>query len=442
LQACVKSCDKPPPAIPITLRLNWTIYGDGGLKIVDGQLQIVDPLPPPDNHIWTRQTFSGDFALEFDFTTYLPFRGGQITSYCAMPRVPGASLAPSGIGWMENYYNNITCYHFSFARVRSQVCNMRKTGKGLWMCGNSFDPCQNREKTYRCAVYKIKNNHLFVVDGRLVQHYVDAGVYGDSIYSGGYIGFRNWSGLNCRYDNIVVTRLKSDTPESGAALNWQRVPEIKSDPLIQLPSGAADWAYEGISIRSKITRNGTILNTAKTAPFSETALKTGGDLRTSISNPFQQAAAFSIDWSGLSPDWTVTPGRLTVNLESGTDSLLTFRLHHATGERLDSPPVAFVSTGIGFHKITVKADGTGMTRAKRQNGKKLNRVQYAVSMTHNAWSAEIAVPLDEIANRKNLSEIWRFNFTRQRSTKDNKLEYGTWCGDFNAEWQFGFIKFN
>jgi hypothetical protein len=190
---------------------NWTLYGDGNLSVVNGKLKYFDPGSKPDSHLWTKQVFNGNFAISYEMIPLKPIQGGHIISYNAMPRKPGGDLSGSGSGQMTSYYNNITCYHISLARGYTSVSNMRKCGPGLYMCANSWDPCEARTDTHQVEVMKIDNNHMMFVDGILIHYYVDFGVYGDSLYNGGYVGIRNYTGMTAYYDDFVISRLTGST---------------------------------------------------------------------------------------------------------------------------------------------------------------------------------------------------------------------------------------
>jgi hypothetical protein len=213
---------------------NYLFYGDGSLAVKGGRLEYLDPNAKPDCHFWTKDVYDGDFAISFEFQPLQPIEGGHIISYCGMPRSPGGDLSGSGTGTMGDYFNNITCYHYSLARGNSGVSNLRKCGPGLWMCANSWDPCQSRTKTHFVEAFKIKNNHIMFVDNVLLHHYVDANVYGDSLYNTGHIGIRNWTGLDAWYDNLVIQRLvpEDSTPvQYGKVLSQESILTVTPNPF-------------------------------------------------------------------------------------------------------------------------------------------------------------------------------------------------------------------
>jgi hypothetical protein len=526
---------------------NWFAYGDGAMKIVDKRLQLLDPRPVPDNHVWTNKQFSGDFIIEFDFEALWPPVGGQITSYCALPRVPSADLSGSGKGWMDNYYKTITCYHFSFARGNSRVCNMRKCGKGLWMCANSFDPCPNRNMTYHVKIAKIKNNHLFLVNNELVHHYIDVGVYGDSLYNKGYIGLRNWTGLLSYYDNFKVSRLSPASATKGMAVDWKKVVSIELPNQDPLDRPMKQWNTSSLKVLSKLLTSPGTSNHALI--FNANTLKQGTEVKVKLFNPFASAQTFNLDWSAYESQWQVKPWTRQVKMDAQADTILSFQFKNKRMSKTRYSPVCFLKShykgkaigkaevipiayqmteasktdkgpkidgrlneklwadknaipgrlrysqqsitvdtkaflaydeshlyfamectepsdlkslkgnpdflaqntaevyfspsGRGFYKVTVRADGKSTERKKNNGTHRTQPYLYAVALNGNSWAAELAVPIANVSRGNPIKKgsVWRFNFTRQRTTKSGKEEYGTWCGDFNSEWQFGYLKF-
>jgi hypothetical protein len=203
----------------------WTNYGDsrlvetvtstannnGTYGILNGRLYFDDPGSKPDNHMWTPMIFDGDFGISFDIEPRSPYEGGPIISYCGMPMYPGGDLSGSGSGTMASYYETITCYHYSFAVTHRGTSHLRKCGPGLWMCKQTYDPCEQRDTVYHIDIYKISNHHFLYVDGNPILHYVDGGTIGDSVYSKGYVGIRNWTGFQAYYDNLEIYRVAGTT---------------------------------------------------------------------------------------------------------------------------------------------------------------------------------------------------------------------------------------
>lgn len=514
---------------------NWIFYGDGGLRIVGGRLQYADPLPSPDSHLWTKTAFSGDILISFDFEPMLPFQGGQITSYCALPRFPAEDLSGSGRGTMDDYFRTISCYHFSLARDKSGVCNMRKTGPGLWMCATTADPCAQRAKSYHVEIAKINGHHYLFVDRKLVHHYLDAGVYGDSVLTAGHVGLRNWSGLSAWYDNFSVRALvpaKAALPAESAAglvdLPETAVPQESSYPELS-------WKVSGMQVLTKVYSGAGDY----ASPFlgNTAALLAGAPVKIKVWNVFQEDKAFNLDWSARNREWVVKPDTMAFRLTAGGDTTLEVKVQLKNKDSLTTPllfvlktplqerPLATVQSldvaprlakivraskaievdgllnepewaqgripdtlrytetplstqietyivydnwhvclglrsaclaslkdevefylsplGKGYIKVVFDSKGNHKLKNELPVRGEAGKVDYhcAVKGSSEAWTAEVAIPYDALKAMSKPGDVWRMNYSVVRHLKSGKEELGTWCGDFNAYWEFGYLLF-
>jgi hypothetical protein len=162
-----------------------------------------------DSMIWTRPEFDGDFLFEFDFT---PHNGGRqpggLFAICGRPVKPGGDLSVSAGESMDSYNFGVFAYHFSIHRGDTGLCNGRKVGVGLDLLCRGPDPAQETGRTYRVGVGKVGDQVLFLVDGKMLHNYYDAGTFSPPL-TGGSAGIRNWGGLDCTIGDVKVYRLKS-----------------------------------------------------------------------------------------------------------------------------------------------------------------------------------------------------------------------------------------
>jgi hypothetical protein len=113
---------------------------------------------------------------------------------------------------MTAYNFGVHAYHFSMHRGETGICNGRKVGTGLHLIGSRTpDPARETGRTYRVAVGKWGNSVFFLVDGKLMHSYYDAGTFGPPL-AGGSCGFRHWGGADASYANVRVSRLEAAAP--------------------------------------------------------------------------------------------------------------------------------------------------------------------------------------------------------------------------------------
>jgi len=136
------------------------------------------------------------------------FRGTAVfaLAICGKSR-PGKDLSESAKEGMEPYNHGIEAYHVSVHRVGSAMTNLRRPGPGLKMLASVRpDPCEIAGESYEICIAKWENSLLFLVDGNLIHHYYDAGVYGPALQEG-HLGIRHWRNTDVTYGDIHVHRL-------------------------------------------------------------------------------------------------------------------------------------------------------------------------------------------------------------------------------------------
>ncbi|KKR03325.1 MAG: hypothetical protein UT30_C0032G0004 [Candidatus Uhrbacteria bacterium GW2011_GWF2_39_13] len=193
---------------------DWDFYGLG--KIECSSENGIHIVPNVTMNMWSKQEFSGDFLIEFDFFASSDhLAGGTFLQLCARPNVErdDYNLMCSATGYMPDYNFGISCYHLSFNRGASQpgqkmtnVCNFRKTGKGFYLLSQIPDPVPERKKWYRLSLAKKDSRFIFAVNGKVVQEYIDCGYQG-KILNGGKIGIRNWARQSAFIKKLKVFRI-------------------------------------------------------------------------------------------------------------------------------------------------------------------------------------------------------------------------------------------
>ena len=515
---------------------NWILYGDGAVRMAGGRLQLLDPVPYPDAHLWTRASFSGDFVIAFDFEPMLPFTGGQITSYCASPRAPAKDLSGSGLGTMADYFQTIACYHASFSRAKSGVSNLRRTGGGLWMCGTAADPCAQRAKSYHIEIAKIGDYHFVSVDGTLLHQYIDAGVYGVPLPAG-QIGLRNWSGMNAYYDNFSVRALAPAAKPPAPPLEYEPVSLPDANPVSELPAfPEKEWEVGVLSVQSKIFSGYADRLSPQLVTLD--ALLEGAPFRFRVWNAFGEGRVFDLDLSARNREWIVKPDSQVLLIPGGKDTVVTVRVQLKNRDSLFTPLICALKTTFEQRPLSVvqpleKADrlvravridkpvvidgkleeaewqagaitdslrypglqfplpmsaflvydnwnicfaircsgaaslrdemefylsplGRGLVKVVFDSKKNVRlqndlpfkadsvKTQYRCvvrSGPAGSWTAELSVPYNILRVIPKPGDIWRMNYTLSRQLSDDKVEVGTWCGDFNAFWEFGYLMF-
>lgn len=192
----------------------WRKFGEGKATIKDGMLFMKgSPLM-----VWTTgESFSGDCLIALDFRPDRG-RGGVIFAFPGVP-VKGldysvsagrsasrSHLPPGNRDIMEPYNHGIHTYHVSVHRRRT---HLRRVGAGLKMLNVlQDDPCAKSGKTYRVELLKVKETFQFLVDGKLIHSYFDAGVYGP-VLTKGHFGIKQFGKLATFYDNVRIYRLKT-----------------------------------------------------------------------------------------------------------------------------------------------------------------------------------------------------------------------------------------
>jgi hypothetical protein len=184
----------------------WQPFGDHRLtQTPEGLRYLNTGQPYHDTMMWTRRSFEHDHVLQLTMKPNTE-PGGVILALCGKPR-PGKDLSESAKVTMEPYNHGIDAYHASVHRVGTGVSNLRRPGHGLKMLATvSPDPCEEANRWYHIEMLKWRNNLMFFVDGRLIHHYYDGGVYGAPL-DGGHIGIRHWRQTDATYRDVRVSRL-------------------------------------------------------------------------------------------------------------------------------------------------------------------------------------------------------------------------------------------
>lgn len=185
---------------------NWLSFGEhtitptaSGFRLQNSDAEYRDAM------MWTRDTFSDGHLVRLTLSANSAV-GGIILAICGKPR-PGKDLSESAKEGMEPYNHGIDAYHVSVHRVGSAMTNLRRPGRGLKMLASVCpDPCEVAGKSYEICIAKWENSLLFLVDGNLIHHYYDAGVYGPALQEG-HLGIRHWRNTDVTYGDIQVHRL-------------------------------------------------------------------------------------------------------------------------------------------------------------------------------------------------------------------------------------------
>lgn len=179
----------------------WKSYGGGEAAATNGKLKLAGA----GNTLWLEKDF-GDAILAFYYT---PVKSGgdgagALFAYPGAP-MPGKTFEASA-GNMNNYNLGINTYHVSLFRGNSGKTNIRRTGLGLKMCSTvSPDACAELGRRYRVEIVKRAETIQVHVDGKLIHHYVDIGVYGPVPVKGRF-GIRHFSAqaLESEYEAFEV----------------------------------------------------------------------------------------------------------------------------------------------------------------------------------------------------------------------------------------------
>ncbi len=191
---------------------NWELFGEADAGVRDGRLRVSGaPFT-----MWTRGgDDAGDRLVGLDLTPGEE-RGGVILAFPGSPKgdldysvsagrgAPTRHLPPGHKDPMEPYNWGIHTYHVSVHRGRT---HLRRTGEGLKMLNIGYaDPCSEKHRRYRVEILQVLDSIQVIVDGRLVHHYVDAGVYGPPLTHGRF-GIKQFGRITAWYDNIEVCSL-------------------------------------------------------------------------------------------------------------------------------------------------------------------------------------------------------------------------------------------
>jgi len=181
-----------------------TTYSGRGLRRHNKEVRQADTM------IWTKEEFEGNFLVEFTFVPHNEGTPGALFAICGRPVVEGVDLSVSCGETMDVYNYGVHAYHFSVHRSQTGLSNGRKVGNGLKLiCSRSPDPSADTGKTYGVTIGKWENVVFFLVDGKLIHNYYDAGTFGSPL-SGGSVGMRHWGGLDATYSNVSIHRLVED----------------------------------------------------------------------------------------------------------------------------------------------------------------------------------------------------------------------------------------
>jgi len=192
----------------------WEKYGEGNSLIENNKLFMRgSPLM-----VWTTgKPFNGNCMVVLEYTP-VRGRGGAIFAFPGSPinginysvsagRTAPRFHIPSGHrDPMEPYNHGIQTYHVSVHRGRT---HLRRTGSGLKMLNVlPNDPCAVPRRNYRIEIIKFEETLQFLVDGKLIHSYVDAGVYGPPLIRGQF-GIKQFGNVRAFFDNVRIQLLRT-----------------------------------------------------------------------------------------------------------------------------------------------------------------------------------------------------------------------------------------
>jgi hypothetical protein len=174
--------------------------------------------------LWTKQSFVGDIRVEYDFTRLDAVTSHTSVCICYL-QATGVGVGPyveDIFAWrelrqvpsMSLYYNNMNCYHFSYACTggadHSYVRARRYPAKGSFDKDTRLLPSYenldlfNPGETWHFVFEKIGTQLTFTATKGGEKHTWNWDASSFPPISGGRVGFRQMLGRESRYANVAI----------------------------------------------------------------------------------------------------------------------------------------------------------------------------------------------------------------------------------------------